>query len=293
MTRKLIIDVGMHNGDDTNYYLHCGFNVLAIEADPTLVQQAKDRFIEYIKDGRLKILNIGIADREGEKEFYICDSNTVWNTFNIEELINRNVEYHTVKISCKKIDWVLKQYGTPFYLKIDIEGNDYLCIDALESYDLPRYVSTEILGDNNLERLKVLARLYELGYTKFKCISQFDFIAMENPLAKEVKEYQRFRQIVRNNNLVLRGFMKLGVRKIINNKINELEAEFRTRGGYTFPEGSSGPFGEDTPGKWMNIHEIKEVCKYYLNLFNKDVESIFWLEGYHYSFWADFHASKD
>ena len=144
----------------------------------------------------------------------------------------------------------MKQYGTPFYLKIDIEGNDYLCIDALDGCDLPRYVSTEIWGDNDLDRLKVLDRLYGLGYTKFKCISQFDFIALENPLAKEANEYQRLRQIVRNKNLILRGFMKLGVRKLINNKINELETKFRTRGGYTFPEVSSGPFGEDTTGKW-------------------------------------------
>jgi len=293
MTRELIIDVGMHNGDDTHYYLDRGFNVLAIEADPTLVEQAKDRFREYIKDDRLQILNIGIADIEGEKDFYICDSNTVWNTFNKEELISRKVEFQAVKVPCKKFDWVLKRYGIPFYLKIDIEGNDHLCIDALEVGNLPKYISTEAWGDNTLERLDVLEQLHKLGYTKFKCISQFNFIALERTMTKNVQKYQRLKQITISKNLLIRLFRKImGIGRIYR-EINELETRFRTIDEYVFPEGSSGPFGEDTPGKWMNINEIKDVYKYYLDLFNKDVESIFWMKGFHYSFWTDFHASKD
>jgi len=293
MTRQLIIDVGMHNGDDTHYYLHRGFNVLAIEADPTLVEQAKDRFREYIKDDRLQILNIGIADIEGEKDFYICDSNTVWNTFNKEELVSRKVEFKAVKVPCKKFDWVLKRYGIPFYLKIDIEGNDHLCIDALKVGNLPKYISTEAWGNNTLERLDVLDKLHKLGYTKFKCISQFHFIALEKIMTKNVQKYQKLKQVTTSKNLLIRLFRKIiGIEKFYR-KINELETKFRTVEGYVFPEGSSGPFGEDTPGKWMNINEIKDVYKYYLDLFNKDVESIFWRKGFHYSFWTDFHASKD
>lgn len=33
----LVIDVGMHNGDDTAYYLHRGYRVVAIEANPAWV----------------------------------------------------------------------------------------------------------------------------------------------------------------------------------------------------------------------------------------------------------------
>ena len=37
MEKNLIYDVGMSNGDDTAYYLHRGFRVVAIEANPLLV----------------------------------------------------------------------------------------------------------------------------------------------------------------------------------------------------------------------------------------------------------------
>ena len=41
MVPDLIYDVGMHNGSDTAYYLHKGFRVLAIEANPVLAKQGR------------------------------------------------------------------------------------------------------------------------------------------------------------------------------------------------------------------------------------------------------------
>ena len=38
--RRLIIDVGMHNGDDTAFYLAKGFEVVAVEANAALVEAA-------------------------------------------------------------------------------------------------------------------------------------------------------------------------------------------------------------------------------------------------------------
>ena len=37
MNRELIYDVGMNTGDDTAYYLNRGYRVVAIEANPDLV----------------------------------------------------------------------------------------------------------------------------------------------------------------------------------------------------------------------------------------------------------------
>lgn len=42
--KDLIFDIGMHIGQDTRHYLNKGFNVLAIEANPELVQQNKLKF---------------------------------------------------------------------------------------------------------------------------------------------------------------------------------------------------------------------------------------------------------
>ncbi len=70
----LIYDVGMNNGDDTAYYLAKGFRVVAIEADPFLVQDVSPRFQQEITAGRLTILNVGVSDAEGTFPFYVCDT---------------------------------------------------------------------------------------------------------------------------------------------------------------------------------------------------------------------------
>ena len=41
---NLIYDVGLHEGQDTAYYLWKGFRVLAVEANPELTQAAQSKF---------------------------------------------------------------------------------------------------------------------------------------------------------------------------------------------------------------------------------------------------------
>ena len=55
--QDLIYDVGMHQGEDTDYYLKKGFRVIAFEAEPNLVASCQKRFEVEIKksparDGR-------------------------------------------------------------------------------------------------------------------------------------------------------------------------------------------------------------------------------------------------
>ena len=41
---RLILDLGMNNGDDTAYYLTRGFRVVALDANPALCEGARKRF---------------------------------------------------------------------------------------------------------------------------------------------------------------------------------------------------------------------------------------------------------
>jgi hypothetical protein len=64
-TSNLIFDVGMNNGDDTGFYLECGFRVVAIEANDALCRQVADRFPDAVREGRLTILNVAVAGESG------------------------------------------------------------------------------------------------------------------------------------------------------------------------------------------------------------------------------------
>ena len=45
---RLIFDIGFNNGDDTAHYLTRGFEVLAVEANPELVEAGRKRFADAI-----------------------------------------------------------------------------------------------------------------------------------------------------------------------------------------------------------------------------------------------------
>jgi hypothetical protein len=51
--KRLIYDIGMHNGADTEFYLRKGFDVIAIEANPDCVAHVRKRFEAEISAGRL------------------------------------------------------------------------------------------------------------------------------------------------------------------------------------------------------------------------------------------------
>ena len=84
MNKNLIYDIGMHNGDDTAYYLSLGYKVVAIDASPDLVQKAKIKFKDAIQANKLSIVNVGVGSDEGNLDFYLNKVNSVWNSFDRE-----------------------------------------------------------------------------------------------------------------------------------------------------------------------------------------------------------------
>jgi hypothetical protein len=60
--KDLIYDVGLHKGEDSEFYLKKGFRVVAIEALPALAQIVTERLRPYLDSGQLVILNVAIAE---------------------------------------------------------------------------------------------------------------------------------------------------------------------------------------------------------------------------------------
>ena len=188
MSAELVYDVGLHNGSDTEFYLAQGYRVVAIEADPVLARAAETRFATSIAGGRLTVLNLGIADREGDAEFWIRDANPEWNSFERSAAARNNSPHHSVRISVKPLRSVLAEHGAPHYLKVDIEGYDAFCLrdlGTLPAAERPRFVSWE-----NWDNAKSfedgstpagasgLEIATELGYTRFKLIDQSTLAAL-------------------------------------------------------------------------------------------------------------------
>jgi len=64
IANKVIYDIGANNGDDIPYYLQKADVVVAVEANPDLCKQLRERFVESIECGRLVVENCVVTARQ-------------------------------------------------------------------------------------------------------------------------------------------------------------------------------------------------------------------------------------
>src|SRR5262245_60932409 len=119
---RLIYDVGLHLGEDTDYYLKKGFDVVAFEANPDLHLMCKRRFQEAVARGQLRIIEGAIAPPSaGDQVLFYRSPISLWGTA-AESWAKRNARlgYQSETIEVPRVDIVeiYRSYGIPFYLKI-------------------------------------------------------------------------------------------------------------------------------------------------------------------------------
>ncbi len=221
----LIYDVGLHRGEDTDFYLKKGFDVIAFEANPELISKCKSRFRVEIATGRLRIIEGAIAPPSaGETVTFYKNPMSVWGTIEAAWAARNSKLGHpseTIEVPRVDIGGIYQSCGIPFYLKIDIEGVDRLVLETLKQFETrPHFVSIESEKVDFSQLHADLELLRDLGYTKFKTVQQADI-----PGAR-----------------------------IRTRALDGKELEYR------FENHSSGPFGEDLPLPWLNFDEILHEC---------------------------------
>lgn len=282
--KKLVYDVGFNVGQDTAFYLSSGHRVLAIEADPTLAEAGRVRFRREIEAGNLEILNVGIAREEGEAEFWICEEKPEFNSFYQGIAARNGYRNHSIRIPTTRFASVLRRFGTPYFLKIDIEGNEMLCLDDLTPSTAPYYVSIEsecpvdAQPIGAADGLRALRKLRDLGYESFKLIDQFTFCSLSSPPSLNyILDTASRRWLTRAPLNRVRGTHLLSQRLMTKPK---LERSL----GWKFPLGSSGALGEDTAGRWVSLESAERA-------YQRHRDAYFRIPGKaHHSFWCDWHA---
>lgn len=271
INKDLIYDIGMHRGKDTEFYLKKGFRVIGVEANPLLAQKVREKLKSETNSGELIIIEKAISDISGTIDFYVNDIQDDWGS--IYPSWNEKDTHGLRKISVPtiRLEELLNQHGVPYYMKIDIEGSDIVCLKELLNYSQkPQYISCELLAPHNLgsgieSAIDIICYLRVLGYSKFKISDQ--------PQNK---------------------FIQCLSPAIEGNYVN-----------HSFDGECSGLFGKELPGEWINIdwltfnylnyfheyiHEnrinyLRRVINKYLG-FNLHQKGIFPKYG-----WYDIHAT--
>ncbi|GAC1347476.1 MAG: hypothetical protein NVSMB18_32550 [Acetobacteraceae bacterium] len=263
MDSGLIFDIGANNGDDTAYYLHRGYRVVAVEANPAMVAHLRTRFADALAANTLTLLPLGIAAEAGEFEFWVCDDNPDWSSFDQATASRNGARHHRLRVPTRRFGSITDEFGIPYYCKIDIEGNDRLCLQDMRPGARPAYVSVEMShseGDTDLELLR------GLGYGKFKIVSQVTRTQPFLPLTGV-----NFRLPPRPREVMIRLDRKL--------------RGATTEGDWYFPFGCSGPFGQHTPGPWRDYASVRATWQ---RLHDLDVRHA----GAGLGDWYDIHAAS-
>lgn len=236
---NVVFDIGLHKGEDTEFYLKKGFDVVAFEANPNLIEHCARRFRQHTAQGRLHIVEGAIApEAAGERlAFYKNVQKSVWGTIE-PSWADRNQRLGTesIKIEVPRTDLAsaFRVYGMPYYLKIDIEGADYVVLQDLQKCnDRPCYVSIEAEKVDFAQLKDTLGMLGGLGYRAFKAVQQATIPNMEIVTTTVQGEPVR----------------------------------------HVFVSGASGPFGEDLPGSWSGydacLRQFETIFRLY-RLFGDD-----------------------
>ena len=162
----VIYDFGMNNGDDVEYYLKKGMKVVGVEANPSLCQDCGERFGSEIESGRLVVLNVALSARSSPDPltFYVHRTNHVLSQVGEPEPAQRH-EFDAIKVSQRRASDIIREYGKPHYVKIDVEHMDQIVLrDLFTSGIFPDFLSSEA------HSIEVFALLVAYGYSAFKLV---------------------------------------------------------------------------------------------------------------------------
>ena len=164
--KKIIYDFGSGRGENIPYYLLKSDLVIAIEANPDSCVYIKNKFKKEIKNNRLYLINCILAEESNVlKKFYIHKNNYLLGQFPTpNDLLTNN--FYSIELLCRDVLEIIKIYGEPYYIKIDLEQYDEVMLKRILSNGIkPPYISVEGTSQGILEILSSTS-----GYSAFKLV---------------------------------------------------------------------------------------------------------------------------
>lgn len=178
---NVIVDVGVSNGNDTDFYLKKGFKVFGIEGDPIVCGELESRFSSQISTGQLELVPaVACSANDEEISFFVNESVQAHSKVAVSG--GKSQQRKGSEYMVKTINWpaIHSRTGPVYYCKIDIEGGECEFLESFEKATLPKYVSAEC------HTIDPIRKLNELGYRKYKLINQC--ILFQFPIPQPAKE---------------------------------------------------------------------------------------------------------
>lgn len=165
---RLIFDIGMHKGLDTDFYLKKGFAVVGVEARHDLCSIVTQAQAASLAEGKLVIVEKALFRTSAQEvSFFINPSKDDWGSLFLGAAEKGVGKAQEIRVQTTTLDELISTFGVPYYIKCDIEGGDSIFVEQLSRLPtLPAFVSIEAT------RLEDVARLACCGFDRFQFVNQ-------------------------------------------------------------------------------------------------------------------------
>jgi FkbM family methyltransferase len=221
-TKKIIFDFGCNNGQNLSYFLEKAEIVVCVEANTFLTERIKKKFEYHINNNSLFIENVCLSEIDGVKDFYISKQNDILSTL-IPPQDKEN--YQRITIPSMTASNIIKKYRS----KLLVNEIEYIKIDV-EGYD---HIILDDLFKNNI-------------YPKYISAEVHDSMVINLILNSPYKSFKFLEGSEIGNNIKKIEFL--------NHKQESVQIDFIQH--------SSGPYGDDIPGKY---YARDSIINYFLN----------------------------
>ena len=231
---KVIYDIGSNDGDAIRYYLMKCDKVVAVEANPLLADIIKSKYPNEINNGKVVVESCVVTDKPDLGE---------------------------VNFYVHKNNHVLSQFPCPLP-------------DQMSEFDLVKLPSVSILDIINKHGTPYYIKLDVEHYEVPLLRSLFAHNIRPPYISAEVHSWEVFDTLVKEGEYKLfKLVIGWSVCDIYQNRLIEHHIT-KNLMHYSFPYHSSGPFGNDVDGDWLNITDFHNL------LLEEDVG------------WKDIHATN-
>ena len=188
----LCFDVGANLGNRVGPLLAAGARVVAVEPQEYCYKVLKNKF-----GNKIELVTKGLGAEEGVNTFYLSNAHTI-SSFS-EEFVQvvkdgRFKEYNwdkSIQVEMTTLDRLIAEYGTPAFIKIDVEGYE---LEVLKGLSKPiGMISFEYMVPEQTQKVVTCIEQIELNGAPIECnysIGESMEFALESWLpATAMKEY--------------------------------------------------------------------------------------------------------